>query len=158
MLHILIQIKININKIKLVFTNKFKNNKCDKNRNDLVLCIKYNEYIELKNKNDDILSCVDIMDRELGYFTTKQLNNNGYKNKYNDIIYSLDQNQSLYCFVERTGNKIIGCIVCESRQYAYKIKIKINDDLNNVNDNVERYNKKEKCYIGVDKIWVHNKY
>eukprot|EP01084_Bolivina_argentea_P171881 297767_1 len=51
--------------MKLILNGQ--NNKSDKNRCDLILCIKYNEYIELKNKNIDILSCVDMMDRALGY-------------------------------------------------------------------------------------------
>ena len=143
------------------------------NRNDLILCLNYDEFIKLKKKNGDILAATDMMDRDLGYFTTKQLkyeqymkqtkvawDNNGDGDN-EDIVYSLDPNQSLYCFVEEKGRKIVGCVVCEPRTVGYKIKVKEteNDDGDGGDDvNVERSDKEERCSIGIVKIWVHYEY
>lgn len=126
----------------------------NKKRNDLILCMKYKQFIALKSKHPDILSAVDMMDRDLGYFTTKQSKQykqcNNDKNK--EMVHSLDDNQSLYCFVEETGHKIVGCVVCEPREFAFKIKENVDGDI------VERNDSKKKCFIGIVKIWIHSEF
>merc|ERR1712228_340577 len=107
----------------------------------LVLCIEYEQFLKLKEANADILSVCDLMDRDLGYFVS-----------HKEQIYSLEQGQSLFCFVEETRHCIVGCVVCEYRTFAYQIKI--NSESMEC-DFIQRSSKKEKCQIGVVKIWVH---
>merc|ERR1719295_2556585 len=96
------------------------------------------------------------MDRDLGYYTTTQRRNTDDFSESelsgNADVHSLEENQSLFCLVERTGRKIVGCIVCERRSFAYFIKMKQDGaDM----DNVEREDVKQRCFVGVVKVWVH---
>merc|ERR1712129_220571 len=88
-------------------------------------------------------SAVAMMDRDLG---SNEIGNDG------ETVRSLDAGQMLFCFVERTGKKIVGCVTCEARTFAHKIKVGREED------NVEREEAKERCYVGIVKMWVHFEY
>jgi len=137
-----------------------------RDRHEVILCVDYEQFVALKQKHSEILSVCDLMDRDLGYFTTKQWKHAQYLKRTQmvfvdaeqqavdgDVVYSLDENQSLYCFVESTGHQIIGCVVCEPRQFAYNIKQSESRDWSE--EHVEREQEEQQCYIGIVKIWVH---
>merc|ERR1712129_648584 len=65
---------------------------------------------------------------------------------------SLDEGQMLFCFVERLGRKVVGCVTCEARQFAHKIKVGREEE------NVEREEAEEPCYVGIVKMWVHHEF
>ena len=139
-------------KFHKIFIEKFKNEYkkkqhllskfiIDESDKYLILCIGYEQFVELKQKHsDNILNVCDLMDRDLGYFTSTK-----------DNILCLDKGQFLYCFVEETRHQIVGCVVCEARDFAYAIKVDSDSS-----DFVERSEEKVKCHFGVVKIWVHS--
>jgi len=105
---------------------------------NLILRIDFCNFMRLKAKKPNILNCCALMDADLGSFVSTS---------DNDLC--LETGQSLYCIVEQSAQNIVGCVVCEPRTFAYKIKCDCERDF------VQRTETKRKCHFGVVKIWVH---
>merc|ERR1712228_232703 len=131
----------------LNFPSKSKNKKDKKERIGASECSECGMLYYSGNDDDD-----SVHSKFHKIFTQKF--KNGYKKTQHLLskFIIFESAKYLVCFVEETRHCIVGCVVCEYRTFAYQIKI--NSESTEC-DFIERSSKKEKCQIGVVKIWVH---